>query len=380
MTKLTKRTKMKDLSTKIGNLEADPPAACPTCFATRSRLVAFGSGRWRPGLALYDARRLGVRKACLRGRQGSIPGKVSILILLLLAGCAKENPQPPGLDERILAQFDGQTITIREFKVSFGPIRNQYKGEEVELRAIKERVLNQLIDEKLMLREAGRLSLGLTDEEVASKIKELTQDYPEDLLHEMLQAQGVIFVQWKKHIQDQLLIEKLIASQVYRKVKVSESEIKRYYAEHPDEFKRPQEVRARQIVVATLVQANNILDWLKGGEDFADLARKFSISPDGKKGGDLGFFSRGQMPEEFEETVFALSVGQISDATKTPYGYHIFKLEEIRGPRHQELAEVRERIRDKLRRVEEEAALQEWLKGLREGVKVGVNRDLLDNL
>jgi hypothetical protein len=193
---------MKDLSTKIGNLEAS--------------------------LVLYDVRKLGRRRVCLPAGQWSILGTVSILILLLLAGCAKENPQPSGLGERILAQFDGQTITIREFEVSFGPIRNQYKGEEVELRAIKERVLNQLINEKLMLREARRLNLGLTDEEVASKMNEITQDYPENLLHKTLQAQGFIFVQWQKHIQDQLLIEKLIASQVYRKVKVSESDIKKY--------------------------------------------------------------------------------------------------------------------------------------------------------
>lgn len=305
---------------------------------------------------------------------------VASVILLILVGCAKEGPSPAGEVDKVLAQFDGQTITLREFKASFEPIRAQFKAGEVELRAIKERVLNQLIDEKLILQEARRLNLEVTDLEVASKIKDVTQDYPKELFSKMLEAQGVTFAQWQRAIEDQLLIEKVVHLQVYRKVRVREPEIRKYYDEHPAEFKRPQEVRARQILVATSVQANNILGWLREGEDFADLARKFSISPDGKRGGDLGFFSRGQMPEAFEEAVFTLQVGQISDVRKTPFGYHIFKLEEIRPARDQELAEVKESIRDRLRRAKEEAGFQEWLNGLREGVKVRVNQDLLETL
>ena len=127
-----------------------------------------------------------------------------------------------------------------------------------------------------------------------------------------------------------MMIEKLIARDVVRNLRVPSSEVRRYYQENPQEFQRPEQVRVRQIVVATEEEAQKVLDKLLNEKaDFAALARQKSTAPEAETGGDLGFFAMGEMPGEFN-VVFGLPRGGISSVVKSPYGYHIFKLEEKR--------------------------------------------------
>jgi len=84
-------------------------------------------------------------------------------------------------------------------------------------------------------------------------------------------------------------------------------------------------IRASHILVEKHSQALRILEELKKGADFRELARRYSQCPSGKRGGDLGFFGRGQMVKEFERAAFALKVGEVSQPVKTQFGYHIIK-------------------------------------------------------
>jgi parvulin-like peptidyl-prolyl isomerase len=84
-------------------------------------------------------------------------------------------------------------------------------------------------------------------------------------------------------------------------------------------------IRASHILVDKHSQALKIIEELKAGRDFKDLARQYSTCPSGKRGGDLGFFGRGQMVKEFERMAFALKVGEVSDPVKTQFGYHLIK-------------------------------------------------------
>ncbi len=87
----------------------------------------------------------------------------------------------------------------------------------------------------------------------------------------------------------------------------------------------PNKVHCAHILVKTEKQANTVLDRLKNGEKFANIAKDVSLCPSGKRGGDLGTFGRGKMVKEFEKAAFALQKGQISPTVKTKYGYHIIK-------------------------------------------------------
>ncbi len=87
----------------------------------------------------------------------------------------------------------------------------------------------------------------------------------------------------------------------------------------------PNKVRCAHILVKTEKEANEVLERLKKGEKFANIAKGVSLCPSGKRGGDLGTFGRGKMVKEFENAAFALQKGQISPTVKTKFGYHVIK-------------------------------------------------------
>jgi len=147
------------------------------------------------------------------------------------------------------------------------------------------------------------------------------------------------------------------------RVEVQESEIADYYDQHTaDRFTRPEQVRARHILVqpapgaddaakaAARKKAEGLLTKVRGKADFAEVATKSSDDPgSASKGGDLGFFGRNSMTPAFEEVAFALEPGQISEVVDTPFGFHIIKVEERRQAGVQSLDEVRDQIVDTLR-------------------------------
>jgi parvulin-like peptidyl-prolyl isomerase len=108
------------------------------------------------------------------------------------------------------------------------------------------------------------------------------------------------------------------------------------------------------------------------------VAREVSIGPEAARGGDLGFFERGIMPEEIDRMVFSLPVGRVSGVVRSPYGFHIFKVltkEESGGPK---LADARGRVIADLRKLKEAEAYERWLEGLKAKAEIRINRPLPD--
>jgi peptidyl-prolyl cis-trans isomerase D len=141
-------------------------------------------------------------------------------------------------------------------------------------------------------------------------------------------------------------------------VDIDELEIRGYYGDNPSMFKQEKEVRARHILFRVpsdttedeqekiKEKALSVLEKARSGQDFSELAREYSEAPTKEKGGDLGYFSEGQMVESFEEAAFNMEKGQISDLVKTTYGYHIIKVDDIKEERVKDFEEVRDRILD----------------------------------
>jgi len=141
-------------------------------------------------------------------------------------------------------------------------------------------------------------------------------------------------------------------------ISLPESEIKEYYAGNHEEFGQPEKRQARHILLRTteqdseekLEEINKILLQARSGEDFTALAKEFSDDGSATQGGDLGFFGRGQMVKSFEDAVFSMEKGEISDVVTTQFGHHIIKLEEIQPGTVKELAEVKPIIENKLKK------------------------------
>ncbi len=298
-----------------------------------------------------------------------------VISLISWGGCTREGQttQSP-----IIAMVNGESITLDELNnalKSLSPEEGaQIQSEEVE--KLREEILNQLIEKKLLLQETKHRGIQVSQEEITSVIEQMKDDFTDEEFTELLKNGGLTPDRWKQDVKESLLIDKLVDTLMASRLNISEEDIKSYYQKNHASFEKMEEVRARQIVLATEEEANNIRQQLLGGTDFVQLATEKSMSPDKANGGDLGYFTRGQMPEEFD-IVFTLRVHSISPAVKSPYGYHIFKVEDKRAPRSQSLEEVRETIYHHLAREREDQIQSEWVKELKSKADIKINSSLL---
>lgn len=297
------------------------------------------------------------------------------LSLLFSGGCGLWDG---GLPEHVLARMDGEEITVEDFNREFKELVTDPKSEKDRpgFKELKEAFLEQMIERKLLAQEARRLGIQVSTEELNRVILEIKKDYPGEGFDETLGLKGTNLEEWKRRLEEKLLAEKMARNSRQYTGKIEEQEVQKFYETHRSLFRLPRRVRARQIVVADGNEALQIQKRLKKGENFEKLAKEKSLGPEKVHGGDLGFFSQGERPAEFDP-VFSLEVGAISDVIKSPYGYHIFKLEEIVESRELSFEEAKKTILQKLEQEKGEEEYQRWLKQLKEKAGVKVNKKWL---
>jgi peptidyl-prolyl cis-trans isomerase C len=152
---------------------------------------------------------------------------------------------------------------------------------------------------------------------------------------------------------------------------VSEAELQKYYKEHIDEFKPPEEIKARHILTATEAEANKVLEKIQAGEDFIELAKKYSIDPAAAKGGALEsadgreWLPKGSFEAGFEHELFKIPKGGVGKPLKSQFGWHILKVEDKRQPQTASFVQMRSMIKQRLedkKRVEMHKAITGELK------------------
>jgi peptidyl-prolyl cis-trans isomerase C len=304
----------------------------------------------------------------------------ALLLGLIFFSCTtkKEEPAPAPAptvspDVRIVATINGDPITLAEFQERFA--RAGFKPDEGAELNVKEDFLNRLIERMMLLREAQRRRIKISLPEINKRIETLHTENGEDV-KDTLAGLGIDFEKWKADVWEDMMIERLLAREVGKRVSVSSAEVRRYYQANLPEFEKPEQVRVRQIVVATELEAQKVMEVLQTGADFATVAREKSTAPEAAKGGDLGYFAMGEMPAEFN-VVFGLPRGGTSGIVKSPYGYHIFKLEDKRKAGRTGLDEAYRGIVEKLRREKEDKRYKAWFTELRSRTKFEINYQAL---
>jgi len=299
--------------------------------------------------------------------------RIPILLLFficLLPACRKQE----AAGSPVLIRVDGRSVTLEQFRKGFlKTLPADEKLTEEERGDLERSYLVQVIDRELALAQADHLGVSVAPEEVEAALLEHRRDYPESAFEQMLKERGITLEDWRLELEQGLLMEKVVRQMVYSQVRVEDSEIEAYYQEHREEFDRPAQVRARQIVLGSREEGERVLGLLRQGEPFAEVARQNSLSPDAEQGGDLGFFARGEMPPEFDAVVFTLPVGRLSDLVQSEYGFHIFLVEERREAMRLSLKAVHDEVRDALRAEKEEQAYQQWLQSLRAKASIEVD-------
>ena len=305
-----------------------------------------------------------------------IPSLLFLGSALLLAGCeAEPEPKPVGP----LIVINDQEISKAEFFAAFEKSLQQDQPlTGIEREELQRSFLVQLIDRELIHEEARRLNIEVTEAEIDAALQAYRRDYTGASFETMLQERGITLQGWREELRESLIMEKLLEETVYSRVNVIDEEVAAYYKANRKEFDRPAQVRARQILVATEAEGQKVLGLLRQGSSFAEVAAEYSLSPDAKEGGDLGFFARGEMPPEFDEVVFDLPVNRLSDLVKSEYGYHIFLVEEKRKATRLKRKDVADEIRAILESQKKEEVYLDWLQEMRARAVISVDWDQLE--
>lgn len=290
-----------------------------------------------------------------------------------------------------VATVNGVSIAVAEFerrvqehmrdsKISITAIRNPSAYKRIERE-----VLDRLIEEELLVQEAGRHNVVASDEQVEAAMTTVRKRFPSvEKFQLRLEMNGWSEEEYRQRVKRDVTMRLLAEQVLLTGVAVTDSEVHDYYVGNSRAMRRPVEVRARHILVKLPIDARAdeyaaarkrieaILDRVRAGADFAELAKTDSEDSTADAGGDLGFFGPDKMVEPFEKAAFALQPGQISEVVRTPFGFHIIKVEERRGGEQIPEAEIREALRAYLLGIKRQQVVHEEIYRLRNAAQIEI--------
>ena len=243
-----------------------------------------------------------------------------------------------------VATVNGTAITQDDFDIEMERVRSQFARQgrqlnESQLANMKRGLLETLINRELLYQESQKRGVKIVDKEVDDQVDIVKKRFPnENEFKAALLKMNISEAELKSQIRESMAIQLFIDKFLVHEVKVAEAEVKDFYKDNPDMFKQPEQIKASHILIKVGIEADEptkdkankkiieIQKKLNAGENFSALAKEFSEGPSNIKGGDLGYFNRGQMVKPFEEAAFKLKPGEVSDIVETRFGYHLIKV------------------------------------------------------
>ncbi len=308
------------------------------------------------------------------------------LVLVLVLGLF---PVHARVFDKVAAKVNTEIITLSSVEERAELLRQKYERSPVTVsgQELLKEALNMIIDERLQLQEGKKLGFVVDEDAIDAAVKDISDKngLADGQLQEMLEREGRTLSSYRDHIRDQILVSKITRFEISNRVKVSDKSIDQYYKEHQKDFWEDGRARARHILFiaergsseinrkAKLQQAKKVLREIRGGDDFSELATKYSEDVSASDGGDVGFVVRGKMVREFEEAVFSLKPGQISDIVETEYGYHIIKVEEVLPGKTLALKDAKDRIAQILRMQKQKQGYGDWMEELKKSAFIEVS-------
>lgn len=334
-----------------------------------------------------------------------------VLSALIFAGC--------GFKKDAVITINGDAITKPEYEKAFNAVasNSMFSQMGVDLKndensflhlMLKERVINELIVKKLLDQEIDKRRIKVTNEDINQELKGIIDKVgSKEKFDEVLKQNGVSATQFKKDLEEEVKVKKLVDS--LSLVSIGDGEVNKYYKQNIDKFKYPDKVRASHILIsanpdeirevilagpegkklskdqleikvkkdvaAKLDKANKLLsEAKKDPAKFAKLAKENSDDTmSAQQGGDLGYFSKNEMVEAFSKVAFSMKPNTISDVVKTPYGYHIILVTDRIKAGTEPLIKVKSEIKDYLENQEKVKILQKFVDTLKNNAKIVYN-------
>lgn len=320
----------------------------------------------------------------VKSRRICIITAIFIITMFTLPAMAAD-PKPAGDKAAVV---NGVVITRahydKELKVHMERVSRQ--GRQIsddQLTELKNEVLDGLIEREVLYQQSQKAGIKVDDQKVDEQLAGIKKRFPNDAeFQKALTSMNLTEAEVRTQIKRGLAIRGLIDREVADKIVVTEEETKAYYTDNPRFFKQPEQVKASHILIkveptaddaakaAARKKIEDVRKKLADGGDFAELAKEYSEGPSGPRGGDLGYFGRGQMVKPFDDAVFAMQVNQVSEVVETRFGYHLIKVYDKKPEETLAYAEVKDRISERLKREKIQKGAQGYVENLKKDAKI----------
>ena len=310
---------------------------------------------------------------CARMRMGQkycgLP--IAILLGLFIFPPTSSFAEPlKALKDGIAAIVNTEVITISELETELRDetirLRARYDGEELERRLTQKEydVINRIIERKLQLQEARAKGITVSEKELDQVLDQLRQTQP-----------TVANSTPRSQLREELIIRRMLDWEVHRRLMVSPEEVRSYYTTTQEEFTTPGQYHLRQILLKpqdgesntdVLVRANALVQQLKDGTDFSELAQQHSEGTESVLGGDLGFMGKNELLGPLARALEGMKIGDVSQPVETELGIHILTLEETTPGEPLPFDEVKDAIKNNLFQRKTRDVRGEWLSNLKD--------------
>ena len=337
-----------------------------------------------------------------RGRRRGKAGLwiASLLLWPLGAVAQDKGPDKGKVLEEVVARVNSDAITRGDVEHARAQMVDDVRHDcstctpdQINERVAtqEKNILRDLIDASLLVQRGKDMNISV-DTQVIKRLDEIRIDNKiasmEDLERQVT-ATGVDFEDFKNNIRNQLLQQEVIRREVGSKIILDHADIVKYYNDHMQEFVRPEQVVLREIFVSTegkpeadkatlRKKADGLRDRVKAGEDFGELAKRFSDGSTAKQGGDLGTFEHGQLASNLEETVFKMNRNDVTEVMETKTGFLMLQVEQHYPAGQQPEEKVENEIENKIYETKIQPAMREYLKTLRSDSYVEVKPGYVD--
>jgi len=287
--------------------------------------------------------------------------------------------------ERFVAVVNNEVIFLSELEEfgrrSFEEVEKKSLPSEREEKTqlMRQEILNQLIENKLLDQEIKKRKVEVGERDVDTTIEDILKQNRFTLndLKMALAKQGMTLTTYRQRVRDELGKMRLVSREIRSKIVLKEEDLRKTYNDRIQEFMIPLEVHVQQIFfplprgaslyrgAAVEKEAESVLEKAKTGENFSDLAKKYSQGSEASEGGVLGSFKPKELMPELDEAVFQMKAGEIR-MVRSSEGIHILRVMERKGGEPKSFAEVQGQIRDEMTQKETEKRFKEWMKALKE--------------
>lgn len=278
------------------------------------------------------------------------------------------------------AVVNGQEISAEAVNFELDRLVRFYMGHGMTMAEIRQnlpkleaKALDQAIGAKLLLDQAARLDIPVTEKDIDAEVARVVQQVGgEENYKKALAAQGIAEADFRKELEKGARVNMLVNQACAHVADPTEDEVTAFYEAHKAEYVEPPQVLCQHILVkgsndAALDKIKEIRERIVNDKaDFAEEAKKHSDCPSGAQGGSLGWFGRGMMVPEFDKAAFEMKKGEVSGVVTTEFGYHIIYKADERGGGQQTIVDVHDQIKDLLRHEARGKAMDAYVADLRE--------------